>query len=142
MSPFGHACTHIYTAPLRSLTLSTVSKECRPTPRRMKSYTLIDFSELEATSQSPTDQFANVTTASRHGSTTSTCLLDEELKSLGLYMQFSTVLTLLLEFTVFNKDRRSLTLISVLREIRPFSSCHKFSRCSFFNGVRLSSNCC
>ncbi|GAB0196422.1 ADP-ribosylation factor-binding protein GGA2 [Grus japonensis] len=67
-----------------SVTSSADAPECRPTPRRVKSYTLIDFSELEATSQSPTDQFANVTTASRHGSTTSTCLLDEELKSLGL----------------------------------------------------------
>ncbi|KAM6121508.1 ADP-ribosylation factor-binding protein GGA2 [Phoenicopterus ruber ruber] len=56
----------------------------RPAPRRMKSYTLIDFSELEATSPSPTDQLANITTASRHSSTTSTCLLDEELQSLGL----------------------------------------------------------
>ncbi|KAM9372466.1 ADP-ribosylation factor-binding protein GGA2 [Phaethornis superciliosus] len=57
---------------------------CQPAPRRMKSYTLIDFSELELTSQSPPDQFADMTTASRHGSTTSTCLLEEELKSLGL----------------------------------------------------------
>ncbi|XP_029858157.1 ADP-ribosylation factor-binding protein GGA2 isoform X2 [Aquila chrysaetos chrysaetos] len=67
-----------------SATSSADAAACRPTPRRMKSYTLIDFSELEATSQSPTDQFANITTASRHSSTTSTCLLDEELKSLGL----------------------------------------------------------
>nr|XP_010305445.1 PREDICTED: ADP-ribosylation factor-binding protein GGA2 [Balearica regulorum gibbericeps] len=67
-----------------SVTSSADAPECRPTPRRMKSYTLIDFSELEATCQSPTDQLANVTTTSRHGSTTSTCLLDEELKSLGL----------------------------------------------------------
>ncbi|XP_074914847.1 ADP-ribosylation factor-binding protein GGA2 [Buteo buteo] len=67
-----------------SATSSADAAACRPTPRRMKSYTLIDFSELEATSQSPTDQFANTTTASRHSSTTSTCLLDEELKSLGL----------------------------------------------------------
>ncbi|XP_021266687.1 ADP-ribosylation factor-binding protein GGA2 [Numida meleagris] len=56
----------------------------RTPPRRMKSYTLIDFSELEAMSQSPTDQFSDVTSASRHSSTTSTCLLEEELKSLGL----------------------------------------------------------
>ncbi|KAM4656044.1 ADP-ribosylation factor-binding protein GGA2 isoform 2-T2 [Amazona ochrocephala] len=53
-------------------------------PRRMKSYTLIDFTELEATSQSATDQPANPTTASRHSSTTSACLLEEELKSLDL----------------------------------------------------------
>ncbi|XP_010203003.2 ADP-ribosylation factor-binding protein GGA2 [Colius striatus] len=65
-----------------SATDSADERACRPTPRRMKSYTLIDFSELEVTSQSPTDQFANTT--SRHGSTTSACLLDEELKSLGL----------------------------------------------------------
>ncbi|KAM6352518.1 ADP-ribosylation factor-binding protein GGA2 isoform 2-T2 [Alca torda] len=67
-----------------SATNSADAPACRPAPRRMKSYTLIDFSELEATSQSPTDQFANITTASRHGSTTSTCLLDEEFQSLGL----------------------------------------------------------
>ncbi|XP_075292710.1 ADP-ribosylation factor-binding protein GGA2 isoform X2 [Opisthocomus hoazin] len=56
----------------------------RTAPRRMKSYTLIDFSELEATSRSPTDQFASIATASRHSSTTSACLLDEELNSPGL----------------------------------------------------------
>lgn len=103
----------------------------------MKSYTLIDFSELEATSQSPTDQFANIAAASRHSSTTSTCLLDEELKSLGLYVQFSTVLPLLLGFVAFNKDRRTLTLMSVLRESRPFQPVISFQECSFFNGVRL-----
>lgn len=57
----------------------------------MKSYALIDFSELEAASQSPADQFATVT-ASRHGSTTSACLLEEDLTSLGLYVQVSAVL--------------------------------------------------
>ncbi|XP_072734102.1 ADP-ribosylation factor-binding protein GGA2 [Ciconia boyciana] len=67
-----------------SATGSADAPACRTAPRRMKSYTLIDFSELEATSQSPTDHVANTATASRHGSTTSTCLLDEELKSLGL----------------------------------------------------------
>ncbi|XP_010016302.1 PREDICTED: ADP-ribosylation factor-binding protein GGA2 [Nestor notabilis] len=56
----------------------------QPPPRRMKSYTLIDFSELEMTSQSPTDQSANTTTTSRHSSTTSACLLEEELKTLDL----------------------------------------------------------
>ncbi|XP_010718093.1 ADP-ribosylation factor-binding protein GGA2 [Meleagris gallopavo] len=53
-------------------------------PRRMKSYTLIDFSELEAMAQSPADQFSDNTSASRHSSTTSACLLEEELKSLDL----------------------------------------------------------
>ncbi|KAM6299386.1 ADP-ribosylation factor-binding protein GGA2 [Aegotheles albertisi] len=67
-----------------SATSSSDAPACRPAPRRMKSYTLIDFSELEVTSQSGTDQCANTTSASRHGSTTSTCLLEEELKSLGL----------------------------------------------------------
>ncbi|XP_010074285.1 PREDICTED: ADP-ribosylation factor-binding protein GGA2, partial [Pterocles gutturalis] len=57
---------------------------CWPAPKRTKSYTLIDFSELEATSKAPTDQFVNVTTACRHGSTASPCLLDEELEPLGL----------------------------------------------------------
>ncbi|XP_062470718.1 ADP-ribosylation factor-binding protein GGA2 [Pezoporus occidentalis] len=56
----------------------------QPPQRRMKSYTLIDFSELEATSQCATDQSANTTTTSCHSSTTSACLLEEELKSLGL----------------------------------------------------------
>ncbi|NXT93805.1 GGA2 protein, partial [Anhinga rufa] len=78
-----------------SATSSADAPACRTAPRRMKSYTLIDFSELEAISQSPTDQFANTTTASCHDRTTSTCLLDEEFKSLGLYMQVSTVLPLL-----------------------------------------------
>ncbi|XP_075574405.1 ADP-ribosylation factor-binding protein GGA2 [Pelecanus crispus] len=67
-----------------SATSSADAPACRPAPRRMKSYTLIDFSELEAMSQSPADDFENITTASHHGSTTSTCLLDEDLKSLGL----------------------------------------------------------
>ncbi|XP_062443915.1 ADP-ribosylation factor-binding protein GGA2 [Rhea pennata] len=63
---------------------STDAPACQIPPRRMKSYTLIDFSELEATSQSPTDQFAKIIPASRHSSTTSTStsLLDEELTSL------------------------------------------------------------
>lgn len=56
----------------------------RTPPRRMKSYTLIDFSELEAMSQPPADQFSDITSASRHSSTTSACLLEEELKSLDL----------------------------------------------------------
>ncbi|XP_041893533.1 ADP-ribosylation factor-binding protein GGA2 [Corvus kubaryi] len=57
---------------------------CRAAPRRMKSYTLIDFSELEAMAQTPPDPFADTPSASRHSSTTSTCLLEEELQSLGL----------------------------------------------------------
>uniref|UniRef100_A0A8B9PLA3 Golgi associated, gamma adaptin ear containing, ARF binding protein 2 n=1 Tax=Apteryx owenii TaxID=8824 RepID=A0A8B9PLA3_APTOW len=65
-----------------SVASSTDAPACQTPPRRMKSYTLIDFSELEATSQSPTDQFAKTVPASRHSSTTSTCLLDEELTSL------------------------------------------------------------
>ncbi|POI25156.1 hypothetical protein CIB84_011094, partial [Bambusicola thoracicus] len=56
----------------------------RTPPRRMKSYTLIDFSELEAMAQPPADQFSDITSASRHSSTTSACLLEEELKSLDL----------------------------------------------------------
>lgn len=50
----------------------------------MKSYTLIDFSELDAMAQTPPDPFADTPSASRHSSTTSTCLLEEELQSLGL----------------------------------------------------------
>ncbi|XP_068765260.1 ADP-ribosylation factor-binding protein GGA2 isoform X2 [Struthio camelus] len=65
-----------------SATSSTGAPACQTPPRRMKSYTLIDFSELEATSQSPTDQFAKLIPASRHSSTVSTCLLDEDLTSL------------------------------------------------------------
>lgn len=80
----------------------------------MKSYTLIDFSELEAMSQPPADQFSDITSASRHSSTTSACLLEEELKSLGLYVQFSTVLALLLGFVVLNKYR-TLTLVLLLK---------------------------
>ncbi|XP_042720579.1 ADP-ribosylation factor-binding protein GGA2 isoform X3 [Lagopus leucura] len=56
----------------------------RTPPRRVKSYTLIDFSELEAMAQAPADQFSDITSASRHSSTTSACLLEEELKSLDL----------------------------------------------------------
>ncbi|XP_064376062.1 ADP-ribosylation factor-binding protein GGA2 isoform X3 [Dromaius novaehollandiae] len=67
---------------LISVTLSAIFKACQTPPRRMKSYTLIDFSELEATSQSSTDQFSKIIPASRHSSTASTSLLDEELTSL------------------------------------------------------------
>ncbi|XP_009082478.1 PREDICTED: ADP-ribosylation factor-binding protein GGA2, partial [Acanthisitta chloris] len=63
---------------------ATDAPACRPAPRRMKSYTLMDFSELEATAQSPTDPFEDIPSTSRHSSTTSTCLLEEELLSLGL----------------------------------------------------------
>ncbi|KAM4891790.1 ADP-ribosylation factor-binding protein GGA2 [Sylvia borin] len=57
---------------------------CRAAPGRIKSYTLIDFSELEAVAQTPPDPSADTPLASRHSSTTSTCLLEEELQSLGL----------------------------------------------------------
>ncbi|XP_050173195.1 ADP-ribosylation factor-binding protein GGA2 isoform X2 [Myiozetetes cayanensis] len=57
---------------------------CPPAPRRMRSYTLMDFSELEATAQTPTAPSADTPSASRHGSTTSLCLLEEEFQSLGL----------------------------------------------------------
>ncbi|XP_010000889.1 PREDICTED: ADP-ribosylation factor-binding protein GGA2 [Chaetura pelagica] len=67
-----------------SATSSADAPACQPAPQHVRSYTLIDFSELEVTSQSPTDQSANTTTTSQRGSTTSTCLLDEELKALGL----------------------------------------------------------
>ncbi|OXB81851.1 UNVERIFIED_CONTAM: hypothetical protein H355_015048 [Colinus virginianus] len=70
---------------LLSVCLSlTLSKAHRTPPRRIKSYTLIDFSMLEATSHTPIDQFSDTASASRHSSTTSTCLLEEELKSLDL----------------------------------------------------------
>ncbi|XP_063270620.1 ADP-ribosylation factor-binding protein GGA2 isoform X2 [Prinia subflava] len=54
----------------------------RAAPGRIKSYTLMDFSELEA--QSPPEPCADTPWASRHSSTASTCLLEEELQSLGL----------------------------------------------------------
>ncbi|XP_068063475.1 ADP-ribosylation factor-binding protein GGA2 [Anomalospiza imberbis] len=57
---------------------------CRAAPRRTRSYTLIDFSGLEATAQTPPEPSADTTSASRHGSTASSCLLEEELQSLGL----------------------------------------------------------
>nr|XP_042708948.1 ADP-ribosylation factor-binding protein GGA2 isoform X2 [Chrysemys picta bellii] len=48
-----------------------------------KSYTLIDFSELGSMLKSLPEQGVNTTAAAQHGST-SACLLDEELMSLGL----------------------------------------------------------
>ncbi|XP_062359345.1 ADP-ribosylation factor-binding protein GGA2 isoform X2 [Cinclus cinclus] len=58
---------------------------CPAAPRRIKSYTLMDFSELEAMTQSPPEPLADTPPASqRHGSTASSCLLEEELQSLGL----------------------------------------------------------
>ncbi|KAL9835884.1 ADP-ribosylation factor-binding protein GGA2 isoform 2-T2 [Geothlypis trichas] len=57
---------------------------CRAAPRRTRSYTLIDFSELEATAQSPPEPSADTASAPRHGSTASSCLLEEQLLSLGL----------------------------------------------------------
>ncbi|XP_033921496.1 ADP-ribosylation factor-binding protein GGA2 isoform X1 [Melopsittacus undulatus] len=56
----------------------------QPPPGHMKSYTLIDFSQLEATSQCATDQSPDTATTSCHSSTTSACLLEEELESLDL----------------------------------------------------------
>ncbi|XP_064247023.1 ADP-ribosylation factor-binding protein GGA2 [Passer domesticus] len=56
---------------------------CRAAPRRTKSYTLIDFSELEAMAQGPPEPSADTASPSCHGSTASTCLL-QELQSLGL----------------------------------------------------------
>ncbi|XP_025064003.1 ADP-ribosylation factor-binding protein GGA2 isoform X2 [Alligator sinensis] len=56
----------------------------QPPQGTVKSYTLIDFSELDATSQLPPDPWEDEEAASRHSSTTSTCLLEEELMSLGL----------------------------------------------------------
>ncbi|XP_008937140.1 PREDICTED: ADP-ribosylation factor-binding protein GGA2, partial [Merops nubicus] len=64
-------------------TSSADGPACRPAPRRMKSYTLIDFSEVEATQALP-GQPGSVPSASRQGSTASSCLLEEELHSLGL----------------------------------------------------------
>ncbi|XP_053813671.1 ADP-ribosylation factor-binding protein GGA2 [Vidua chalybeata] len=48
---------------------------CRAAPRRTRSYTLMDFSGLEAMAQTPPEPSAD---------TASTCLLEEELQSLGL----------------------------------------------------------
>ncbi|XP_065588744.1 ADP-ribosylation factor-binding protein GGA2 isoform X2 [Cyrtonyx montezumae] len=67
-----------------SASSSSEAPALRTPPRRIKSYSLIDFSELEATSHTPIDQFSDTASASRHSSTTSTCLLEEELKSLDL----------------------------------------------------------
>ncbi|XP_014107980.1 PREDICTED: ADP-ribosylation factor-binding protein GGA2 isoform X3 [Pseudopodoces humilis] len=53
-------------------------------PRRMKSYTLIDFSELEPVAQTPPEPCADTASASQHGSTASSCLLQDEFQSLGL----------------------------------------------------------
>ncbi|XP_067390209.1 ADP-ribosylation factor-binding protein GGA2 [Emydura macquarii macquarii] len=50
---------------------------------KMKSYTLIDFSELGSTFKFLPEQSMNATAAAQHSST-SACLLDEELMSLGL----------------------------------------------------------
>ncbi|KAL2299143.1 hypothetical protein Nmel_014761 [Mimus melanotis] len=56
-----------------------------PAPGRIKSYTLMDFSELEPVTQSPPEPLADTASPSqRHGSTASTCLLEEEFQSLDL----------------------------------------------------------
>ncbi|XP_063027504.1 ADP-ribosylation factor-binding protein GGA2 [Melospiza melodia melodia] len=57
---------------------------CRAAPRRTRSYTLIDFSELEAVAQTAPEPSADTASAPRHGSTSSSCLLEEQLHSLGL----------------------------------------------------------
>uniref|UniRef100_H0Z6H6 Golgi associated, gamma adaptin ear containing, ARF binding protein 2 n=1 Tax=Taeniopygia guttata TaxID=59729 RepID=H0Z6H6_TAEGU len=63
---------------------SACAPACRAAPRRTRSYTLIDFSELEAMAQAPPEPSADSPSASRHGSTASTCLLEGEFQSLGL----------------------------------------------------------
>ncbi|XP_074867061.1 ADP-ribosylation factor-binding protein GGA2 isoform X2 [Carettochelys insculpta] len=56
-----------------------------PSPRRsMKSYTLIDFSELGPMFEWLPNQHATATAATAPNSSSSACLLDEELVSLGL----------------------------------------------------------
>lgn len=70
--------------PSQPLTFPAVPAVVQPPQGTVKSYTLIDFSELDATSQLPPDPWEDEEAASRHSSTTSTCLLEEELMSLGL----------------------------------------------------------
>ncbi|XP_059340619.1 ADP-ribosylation factor-binding protein GGA2 [Ammospiza nelsoni] len=63
---------------------SACAPACRAAPRRTRSYTLIDFSELEAMAQTPPEPSADTASAPRRGSTSSSCLLEEQLRSLGL----------------------------------------------------------
>ncbi|KAF2985607.1 hypothetical protein EK904_005117 [Melospiza melodia maxima] len=65
---------------------------CRAAPRRTRSYTLIDFSELEAVAQTAPEPSADTASAPRHGSTSSSCLLEEQLHSLGLCVHFGATL--------------------------------------------------
>ncbi|XP_065416428.1 ADP-ribosylation factor-binding protein GGA2 isoform X1 [Chrysemys picta bellii] len=66
-----------------SVTSSTDASAPQSPLRGTKSYTLIDFSELGSMLKSLPEQGVNTTAAAQHGST-SACLLDEELMSLGL----------------------------------------------------------
>lgn len=68
-----------------SLTGSLTPKAPQSPLGKMKSYTLIDFSELGSTFKSLPEQSVNATAAAQHSST-SLCLLDEELMSLGPYL--------------------------------------------------------
>ncbi|XP_064009371.1 ADP-ribosylation factor-binding protein GGA2 isoform X3 [Pogoniulus pusillus] len=67
-----------------SATSSADAPALKAVPRRTKSYTLIDFSELEGTSLCPTAQTGSRATTARHSSTSSVCLLQEQLQALGL----------------------------------------------------------
>lgn len=83
-SPSRHTCSQGCAIPLGRF-LADSASACPAAPRRIKSYTLIDFSELEPPPQSPPEPLADTPWASqRHGSTASTCLLEEDLQSLGL----------------------------------------------------------
>lgn len=93
-SPSRHSCPHGCATPFwRFLTNSvSVPPACRAAPGRVKSYTLIDFSELEAVAQTPPAPSADTPSASRHSSTASTCLLEDELQSLGLWVPLGVTL--------------------------------------------------
>ncbi|XP_068003512.1 ADP-ribosylation factor-binding protein GGA2 isoform X2 [Melanerpes formicivorus] len=67
-----------------SATSSADAPAPQAAPRRTRSYTLIDFSELERTSQGPPAQSGSRATTARHSSTSSACLLEEQLQALGL----------------------------------------------------------
>ncbi|XP_044836449.1 ADP-ribosylation factor-binding protein GGA2 isoform X2 [Mauremys mutica] len=66
-----------------SVTSSTDASAPQSPQGSTKSYTLIDFSELGSMFESLPQQGVNATAAAQHSST-SACLLDEELMSLGL----------------------------------------------------------
>ncbi|XP_074409362.1 ADP-ribosylation factor-binding protein GGA2 [Zonotrichia albicollis] len=83
-SPLRHSCSRGCASPPQAPANRVCSPACRAAPRRTRSYTLIDFSELEATAQSPPEPSADTASAPRHGSTASSCLLEEQLHSLGL----------------------------------------------------------